>query len=264
MPEFATGEPSGPGVIYYEELRPADPQGDVLLLHNFMSTGRIAWGVVADELAKTYRVILPDLPGHGRSVGYPPGFDHRMMAAQIAALVQALGITSPHVAGASSGGMVAAWLVQDALLTPATLTLVSSTYSVNPATTGIAVDMDPASFRAARHWLTATAKLHDEHQGADYFDTVLLPGFRALTPATALDLPLAALHDWRLPVCLIHGAEDEIFPVALAEQMHAALPDNELHVVPDESHALILRRPRRVGDLLRAFLARHPRARSIE
>jgi len=258
MPEFATGEPSGPGVVYYEELRPADPHGDVLLLHNFMSTGRAAWGVVADKLAKTFRVILPDLPGHGRSVGYPPGFIHRDLAAQIAALMRALGAVSPHVAGASSGGMVAVWLVQAGLLSPATLTLVSSAYSINPATTGIAVDLDPASFRAARHWLTATAKLHDEHQGAGYFDAVILPAFRAQTPETALDLPIAALRAWRLPVCLVHGAEDEIFPVALATQMHAALPDSEYHVVPDEGHALILRRPRLVGDILQAFLARHP------
>ena len=212
MPEFETAT----GVVYYEELRPAAPQGDVLLLHNFMSTGRAAWGVVADELAETFRVILPDLPGHGRSVGYPPDFAHRELAAQMAALMESLDAPSPHVAGASSGGMVAGWLVQAGMLSPATLTLVSSTYSVNPATTGVDVDMDPASFRAARNWLSRTAKLHDEHQGEGYFDRVLLPAFRALTPETTLDLPVTALHEWRLPVCLIHGAEDEIFPLALA------------------------------------------------
>ena len=253
MPEFSTAT----GVVYYADLQPAAPAATVLLLHNFLSTGRAAWGSIAGDLAKTYRVIVPDLPGHGRSVGYPPGFVHRELAAQVAALLAALGVAAPHVVGASSGGMAAIWLVQAGLLAPATVSLVSSTYSVSQATTGVPVSLDPADFRAGRNWLAATAMLHDGQHGAGYFETVLLPALAAWTPATTVDFPMAALRQWRMPVCLIHGSQDEIFPAAIAEQMHAALPASELHVVPGEGHALLLRRPRVVGDILRAFLARH-------
>jgi 3-oxoadipate enol-lactonase len=256
MPEFATAT----GVIYYEELGPAAAQGTVLLLHNFLSTGRVAWGSIAKDLAQRYRVIVPDLPGHGRSVGHPPGFAHREMAEQIAALLAALGVTAPHVAGASGGGMAAQWLIHAHLPDAATLTLVSSTYSTDAAATGVPVNLDPEDFRGGRDWLAATARLHDEHQGAGYFETVLLPALHAWTPATTVDFSLATLRGWRLPVCLIHGAADEIFPALLAEQMHAALPDSELHLIPGAGHALLLQRPHVVSGILRTFLARHIRA----
>lgn len=248
------------GRIYYRDLRPSasvhDDARTVVLLHNFMSSGRMAWGSVADDLREDYLVILPDLPGHGRSLGHPPGFSHRKMAAEIAALLASQGIERPQLAGCSAGGMVAAWLIEDDLLAPATLTLVSSTYSVNPATTGIEADLRPEAFRAGSTWMKSTAQLHDEYQGAGYFQATLLPAFRALTPATSLDLPGERLAEWQMPVCLIHGEEDEIFPVELAEQMHAFLPDSELHRVSAQGHALIFRRSRVVGGTLRDFLAR--------
>ncbi len=260
MPEFVGHW----GTLYYRDYGPdAAPAGaareqvpTVVLLHNFMSTGRMAWGAIADDLRAGYRVIVPDLPGHGKSRGHPPGFEHRAMAVEIAALLTALGLTQIHLAGCSAGGMLAAWLLEDGLAHPATLTLVSSTYSVNPATTGIEPDLRPESFRAGATWLESTARLHDEYQGAGYFEGTLLPAFRALTPHTTLDLPLARLAQWTLPVCLIHGAEDEIFPAGLAQQMHAVLPDSELHLVPDQGHALLFRRTRVVGGLLRDFLTR--------
>jgi pimeloyl-ACP methyl ester carboxylesterase len=229
----------------------------VLLLHNFMSTGRTAWGKIADELAADYRVILPDLPGHGRSMGFPPAFDHRKMAMQIADLVQSLGLFTLHVAGCSAGGTLAEWMVADELLDVRTLTLVSSSYSTNPTTTGLPIDTRPEAYRAGGNWLEVTAKLHDTSQGDGYFERVLLPGYRALTPAMSIDLPLDSLSTWELPVCIIHGEEDEIFPVVLAEQMHATLPNSELHVIPRQSHSLIFRKSRQVAKIMQDFLAMH-------
>jgi pimeloyl-ACP methyl ester carboxylesterase len=258
MPEFTTPH----GVITYARRIPEDGQGraeTVVLLHNFMSTGRMAWGNIADDLvAAGYRVLLPDLPGHGQSVGYPSAFEHRVMAAQLAALVRAEGVRAPHLAGCSSGGMLALWMVHDRHIAPATLTLVSATYSVNPATTGVTTGLHPENFRAGRAWLDASARLHDIHQGDGYFDRVLLPAFRGLTPASAIDLGLAALHTMSMPAAVIHGDEDEVFPIEVARQMAGALPNGELTVVRGQSHALIFRQPWKVSELLRDFLARNP------
>ncbi len=258
MPEFATDA----GVIFYEVLEPQDARDGaaewVTLLHNFLSTGQAAWGRIAPALARRYRVLLPDLPGHGRSLGQPPAFQHEAMARQLAALMSATGAGSGHLAGCSAGGMLAQLMVQHALAQPATLTLVSSAYSVNRQTTGVNTSLDPQDFRAGRNWLEATALLHDPIQGAGYFQDVLLPGFQRLRVEDILDLPRAALRQWRLPVCLIHGEEDEIFPVQIAYDMAAELPDVELHTIPGQSHALIFRQARLVGKLLADFLDRHP------
>jgi 3-oxoadipate enol-lactonase len=219
-----------------------------------MSTGRTAWGGIAETLGERYRIIVPDLPGHGRSTGFPEHFEHRQMARQIAALMESLDLFKPHVAGCSAGGSVAQWMVVEELLDVRSLTLISTSYSTSPETTGLAIDTRPEAYRAGGNWLEVTARMHDPHQGEGYFAETLLPGYRALNPQRSIDLSLETLEEWELPVCIIHGEEDEIFPVAVAEQMHSVLPNSELHIIPRQFHSLIFRRSRQVAEIMREFL----------
>lgn len=247
------------GAIAYEilEARSRANAPTLVLLHNFMSTGRTAWGALVETLNEEFRILLPDLPGHGQSVGHPIGFDHRTMARQIADLLaqeQALGA---HLAGCSSGGMLAQLLVVDELMQPATLTLISTTYSVNPETTGHVAPLEPAKFQAGRRWMKATARLHDPFHYDGYYEDVVLAGFRRLRPETSIDLQLADLARVAMPVCIIHGAEDEFFPIAIPQEMTAALPNATLHIVPKQTHGLIFRQPWRVSELMVQFLCEH-------
>ncbi len=264
------------GSIEYEVLnntgRCAGEVSSILLLHNFMSTGHAAWGPMLDGLALNHRVILPDLPGHGRSIGHPEHFDHGVMAHQLAALLHAEDATDAHLAGCSSGGMIAQLIVEEQLVTPASLTLVSTTYSNRLDVLGDP-SVVPADFSAGRLWLEATARLHDPHQSnhshlgdsqhnrsqpSGYYENILLPGFRQLRPETTIDLPLTRLADWTLPVCIIHGECDEFFSVGIAKEMASTLPNATLYVVPDQSHALIFRQPWKVLRFMRAFLQKLP------
>lgn len=247
------------GKIAYEllEARTGSAAPTLVLLHNFMSIGRTAWGPLLDVLNEHCRILLPDLPGHGQSLGYPIGFDHRTMARQLAALIAHEDALTAHLAGCSSGGMLAQLLVVNELMQPATLTLVSTTYSVNPATTGHVAPLEPAHFQAGRRWMEATARLHDPYHYDGYYEDVVLAGFRRLRPETSIDLQLADLAQFAMPVCIIHGADDEFFPVAIPKDMAAALPDATLHIIPQQTHSLIFRQPWRVADVMVQFLNRH-------
>src|ERR1044072_4356356 len=80
----------------------------VVLLHGFLENLEVWFGNgFAQELAKHYRVIAIDLPGHGKSecVGYV----HRMerMAAVVKAVMDGLGLRRYTVAGHSMGGYAA-------------------------------------------------------------------------------------------------------------------------------------------------------------
>jgi 3-oxoadipate enol-lactonase len=252
--EFATAD----GKIYYEIIEAAAVAGmhppTLTLLHNFMSTGRSAWGPLLPTLAERYRILLPDLPGHGRSLGHPHHFDYGVIANQIAALMAQEGATAGHLAGCSAGGMIAQLLVHHGCAQPQTLTLVSTTYSISTHVTGESQALKPENFRAGSRWMEATAKLHDVHRHPGYYEAVMLPAFRQLNPARGIDLPLSALADWQMPVCLIHGAADEFFAPAIVEQMANALPNATLHIVPEQPHALIFRQPWRVLELMVPFL----------
>lgn len=251
--------PTDTGIISYEVLAAQDGSPDappLTLIHNFMSTGRSAWAALLPQLNRTHRVLLLDLPGHGASIGFPPGFHHWAIARQVAGLMHSVSFENGHLAGCSSGGMIAQLLVHHRMVQPRTLTLVSTTHSTNPATTQDVAPLRPEDFQAGRKWMEATARLHDPLQGAGFYERVLLPGFRALEPATSIDLPLDALRAFAMPVLLIHGEQDEFFPVGIPRSMADVLPDAELHVVAKQSHALIFRQPWKVAELMVEFLAR--------
>lgn len=246
------------GSIAYELLEPAHPDVRtplLVLIHNFMSTGRAAWGPLLSAFSQRFRILLPDLPGHGRSVGHPTGYHHWATARQLAELIQSVQADAPlHVGGCSSGGMLAQLLVHHRMVRPQSLSLVSTTYSTDPRRTGATRALLPERFEASPTWMEATARLHNPYQGEGYYERELLPGFRALTPDSSVDLTLEDLSRFTMPVCIVHGERDEFFPVQIAQDMAHAIPNAELHVIPRQSHALIFRQPWKVAAVLAAFL----------
>lgn len=256
MAQFVTND----GVIAFDLLEAQAPvhfpAPTLTLLHNFMSTGRAAWGALLPVLNQRLRILLPDLPGHGRSVGHPVNYDHTLIAGQIADLMRSVGAESGHLAGCSSGGMIAQLLVHKRLVQPVTLCLISTTHSTDPQRSGASTSLIPEHFQAGRRWLEATALLHDPFQGQGYYARTLLPGFRKLTPELAIDLSLYALGDFDLPVCIIHGDHDEFFPSFIVRRMAAAMPSAELHLMAHQTHALIFRQPHKVAGVMDEFLQR--------
>jgi pimeloyl-ACP methyl ester carboxylesterase len=90
--------------LFFTDLGPADAPA-VLLVHGWGGDGR-EWSPHAEALADRFRVVVPDLRGHGRSEVPEEGNTPAEMAADLAALVDALG-TGPVVAvGHSMGGQV--------------------------------------------------------------------------------------------------------------------------------------------------------------
>jgi pimeloyl-ACP methyl ester carboxylesterase len=80
----------------------------VLLLHGFTLTGRVCWNPHLGAFGRDYRVILPDLRGHGRS-GNPAGpaaMNHRQFARDIAGLCRWLEIDRAAFCGYSAGAML--------------------------------------------------------------------------------------------------------------------------------------------------------------
>jgi pimeloyl-ACP methyl ester carboxylesterase len=81
----------------------------VLCVHTAGQSG-VQWRHVAPGLtARGFRVIVPDLPGHGRSAPAPGGpiRDLSMYGAWCAQLLQRLALPAPFVVGCSIGGKIA-------------------------------------------------------------------------------------------------------------------------------------------------------------
>src|SRR3989475_8001699 len=65
------------------------------------------FGPVLQQLAQHHQVIAPDLQGHGRTADIDRPIDIRLMADDIAALIDHLALDRPDLVGYSLGGGVA-------------------------------------------------------------------------------------------------------------------------------------------------------------
>jgi pimeloyl-ACP methyl ester carboxylesterase len=99
-------EVAGRSMAYYEGGPANAPT--VVLVHGF-SADRDVWVRFGSYLLADYRVLIPDLLGHG-DTGFVAGADYSTpaQAARVAALLDTLGIDQVHIMGNSMGGFVAA------------------------------------------------------------------------------------------------------------------------------------------------------------
>ena len=213
----------------YRELGTGDP---LVLLHGFGSCAEEAWAPFVDSLATRYRLILPDLRGHGRSTNPSDQFSHRQSAADVLALLDSLGIARFKAVGISAGGMT---LLHAAVRAPARIERL------------VIVGVGTAMPDETRAWVRETklAALPPE----------VAAGFRGCaargeTQAAALaaqfgrfaDAPGADVFAPRdlsgigAPVLLVQGDRDIFFPVEQTLALYRSLPNAQLWVIPGGEH----------------------------
>jgi pimeloyl-ACP methyl ester carboxylesterase len=89
--------------LYFETHGTGQP---LILLHGGLGSGEM-FGPTLTELAQQHQVITVDLQGHGRTADIDRPIDIRLMADDIAALIDHLKLDKPDVVGYSLGGGVA-------------------------------------------------------------------------------------------------------------------------------------------------------------
>jgi pimeloyl-ACP methyl ester carboxylesterase len=89
--------------LYYETMGTGRP---LILLHGGLGSGEM-FGPVRPTLAEHHQVIAVDLQGHGRTADIDRPIDIRLMADDIAALIDHLELERPDLVGYSLGGGVA-------------------------------------------------------------------------------------------------------------------------------------------------------------
>jgi pimeloyl-ACP methyl ester carboxylesterase len=93
--------------LYYETHGTGRP---LILLHGGLGSGEM-FGPILPTLSERHRVVTVDLQGHGRTADIDRPIDIRLMADDIAALIDHLGLDRPDLVGYSLGGGVAFFTV---------------------------------------------------------------------------------------------------------------------------------------------------------
>jgi pimeloyl-ACP methyl ester carboxylesterase len=232
--------------ISYEARGDGEP---LLLLHGFMGVGA-NWRLVFPVDPGGFRLIVPDLRGHGRSTNPPGVFTFRQAALDLLALLDQLGVSRVKAIGLSGGGIA---LLHMATLQPSrveSMILVSAPPRFPPEAKAIQARFTGEKFSEAERTAMRGWHVRGEAQIQSLIDQTRAfsandddVGFAPEALATISADTLIVFGDRE------HFQGEPMYPVSLAFELHAAIPRSFLWVVPNGGHGPIF------GPLAPAFAA---------
>lgn len=261
-----------------------DPADHTLVfLHGgIVDAGPLSWGAVAPRFADDYHVVLPDLLGYGDSDCPAVDYTVERHVRTIRALADDVGDGDPvSLVGASLGGAISLGIVLDTDLPVARLALVDSyglgtdlpngrlTYLLSRVQflNRVAVWLVGHSHRFARAsmaGITRDPAVLSEDFVRDVQRYARKSGAgRAFRSFRAHEVTRRGyrtdfterLGSVDVPTHLVHGAHDEVVPLAWARRAADRIPDAELTVLDDCGHLTTREDPDAVEAVLREFLA---------
>jgi 3-oxoadipate enol-lactonase/4-carboxymuconolactone decarboxylase len=250
------------GIELFYEL--SGPEGaPVIVFSNSLGTTLAMWDAQAAALSDRFRCLRYDTRGHGRSQVVDAAFTIDDLAADLAGLLDALGIARAHVVGLSLGGMTGQVLAVTRPDKIDRLVLCATSAHMPPANlwqeradivrrTGMAAVADGVIGR----WFTP------ESQGAagaartrEGLLAIAPVGYaRACEAIGAMDLR-GRIGAITVPTLVVAGAEDPATPVSMAEDICALVPGAVLAVVPRAAHLIAVEQPDALTGHIAAFLA---------
>lgn len=245
--------------MHYLAEGPAGGQ-PVVLVHG-LGVSAEEWAKLAPYLVRAgYRVYMPDLPGYGRSQK-PADFSYSLHdeAVMVAGFLDALGLQRVDLGGWSMGGGIVQHVAFD-----------------HPERIRKLILFDAVGLTELPQFDT---RLFTPENADQLFqlETLLsphpvkLPGFiardvlkqsrrngwvvqRAIASMlTGKDATDAILPQLKMPVLIVWGSEDRIFPISQAETMHRLVPQSELDIVPGCGHLAPKECTAQVGPMVVAF-----------
>ncbi len=243
-----------------------DGEGPWLTMSHSLACNLHMWDEEAKRLSRRYKVLRYDTRGHGQSSAPAGAYTLELLADDLHGLLQALGVQSTHFVGLSMGGMIgqAYALKYPGMLR--SLALCDTTSSYPAAADGIWAEriktvetqgMEAVVESTLARWFTEPyRRAHPEavEKVAAMIRATPAPGFVGCSHAIRKINFTARLEQIRCPALVIVGKDDPGTPVAMAEEIHRALPGSELAVIPSAAHLSNLEQPDAFNRALADFL----------
>ena len=226
----------------------------LMLVHGYPLSGEL-FAKNRAVLAGHFRVVTPDLRGFGHSTAPDSKGSVQIYAKDMLAVMDHLNIKKAIVGGMSMGGPVVLEMYREAPQRFRGMILIDSTTS-------------PANDVEKAQWPGFGKQAEDK--GVASMAPILMPQMLTGTTRTA-DMPLvkflggivkqgsikaavggantlATRPDSRktkikVPVLILVGVDDPIYPVEMQKKIHQDTPDSRLVIIPGAAHAAIIEKP---------------------
>ncbi|HET6274402.1 MAG TPA: alpha/beta hydrolase [Candidatus Cybelea sp.] len=240
----------------------------LVLIHGFPLT-RAIWDAQADALASGFYVLRPDLRGAGKSSAPEGPYLMERLAADIAALLDALGLERVAIAGHSMGGYVALAFARMFTERVSRLALVSSRLRADTADEAAArramadrvereQSVKPAIETYLPHLLaprTVAERGEVVERTREIAGTNSPSGVAATLRGMALRSPSEDIaEDLTAPMLLVTGGHDEVVGMEEARSIVATFPNGLLAVCEESGHLPMMEEPKPCTEALERWL----------
>lgn len=247
---------------------------DMLLLHGAGASAH-SWGALVPHLHRRFRVLAPDLPGHGltRAQGLRSALP--AMTQDLAALIKGIGAAPRVIIGHSAGGALALSLAAALPRPPRAVVVLNGAVENFRGAAGV---LFPAMARALTLNPFVAPVVSQTGAGPGVVER-LIAGTGAKLPASAIGPyqylirdrrhvagTLAMMSSWSLsglqsllpkievPTLFLHGAKDRAVDADVPHRAAKAMPAAEVEVLSGLGHLVHEEAPKRVAERIMAFL----------
>ena len=206
----------------------------LLLLHGFTGCGDDWKHVFADPLAG-FRIIAPDLPGHGRSPNPRNDFKFADVARDVFAMLDQLKIDRIKAIGMSAGANTLLHMATQQPQRISAFIHVSGTPRF-PDQARVIMRTMTEETRSPAEW----EQMRGRHQlGDDQIRALWRYTREFADDRDDMNFSAATLSTITARTLIVHGDRDPLYPVELAVELLRGIPNSSLWVVPNGGHGPI-------------------------
>ena len=238
----------------------------VLLLHGVGSNHSV-WNGVIPRLAAGFRVLAPDLRGHGRSKA-PAGsrYTFEELANDLVELLSTNGVARSHVVGLSGGALLALRLALDRPDLVGSLTMVSGSLYTDPHTRAVAQRWaevytkegpDPFALRLLKDlyypdWIEGHLDFADQLR-AQVKRQDFGPAAAWARALEAFDARprIASLH---VPTLIVQAMEDAVVDASHGRILRQSISGAKLRIFAETGHMIPVERPQETAEAIGEFV----------
>lgn len=245
--------------------KPGAPR--LALIHS-LALDHSVWDGIVARLGNEAEMLTYDCRGHGRSPRTPGPYSAPMFARDLAELLDHVGWDKAAIAGCSMGGNVAQAFAAEYPRRTAALGLVDTTaWYGEDAAAKFDERADTARTKGLRSMIDfqLTRWFSDDFRAShpdvlqrtfDIFIGNDVNCYAASCGLLGAADTRAQLGSLEMPVGIVVGEDDYATPVAMARQLHEAIPQSTLTIIPGARHLTPIEFPDRIAAELRGLLAR--------